>query len=223
MRRSLFLLALVAVIFGCKGKAPPAKEPEREETPPIPMVDEAFVTRALGAETELSNKALVMDLDPRPGIEALVATHSGGMSHQVALVRGNHEVVARTPLGGKILVNANIRHVGAFAVEDGLAGGAKIILLPVETLVYKQNVCGMLAFRYRSEALILVGEFGCRCWRKEAGAARAVDPYSLMRVDRSGAEVRIEMQEEKGSRLYRWHPEELSFVSLALTRKSKRR
>jgi hypothetical protein len=180
------------------------------------------VERALGPEVALSGKGLVADLDPAPGIEALVVTHRGSGGYQLALLRGDHSVLLRTPLGGKVLANAYIRHAGELRLEPGLAGGQQVILLPVETLVRRNYVCGILAFRFRSEMLALVGELASLCWRRQAGARADIDPYSLLTLDRSVDPPALTVEEGAGARRYSWDPEQGALVPRALIKQGNK-
>jgi hypothetical protein len=207
------LLVVLLSLAGCPPRDPPPAKAQPEEVPTTPIVDQAFVRRALGGGITLANKPLIIDLDPRPGLEALIATQNAGRDYQVAVVRGNGRVLSQAPLGGKILAHANIRLIGDFRAMDFLPGGVKLYLMPVETLVYKSPVCGLLAFRYREDAIALVGEFASKCWRKAAGGDER-DPFDYMKVVR-GDDVRVEMDEPEGKRTYRWDPAQASFLSLA--------
>jgi hypothetical protein len=213
--RLLGLIALavpVVATAACDQRTapPPPVEPG---APPLPMPDEAFVKKAIDAEAMLANKPIVADLDPRPGTEVLLVAHRGGKDFQVAVARGNHEVLARTRLGGKILAHANIRFVGEWRSEDLFGDGARVYFLPVETLVLKQAVCGFVAFRYRNDALSLIGEFGSLCWRREAGG-KGGDPFALFKVEKNGEEILVQTEEEKGPRTYRWNAAEGAFLSI---------
>ena len=179
----------------------------------MPRVDRAFVEQALGAGLALANTPLVEEMDHREGAEALVATHRGGRQFQVAVVRGNLEVLARAPLGGKVLAHANVRAVGAFKSMDLFDDGTRVHLLPVETEVVKRPVCGILALRYRRDTLSLIGEFGCKCWRRSAGGDD-VDPFGYFKVLRDGKQLRIETVELVGKSHYRWDEAQQAFLAL---------
>ncbi len=202
---------------GCPQKEPPPVKADPEHALSMPVVDRAFVERALGPGVNLASKPLVMDIDPRPGQEALVVTEKAG-DFQVAVLRANARPLAQVPLGGKVLAHAHVRYVGELRAMDLLPDGSKIYVMPVETLVLKVPVCGMLAFRYREDALALVGEFACRCWRKEVGGA-GVDPFSFMKVER-GEQLRIVMDDPEGERTFRWDAAQGSFLALALPPKA---
>ncbi len=216
MRAVLVVLLPLSLTMGCPDRhsAPPPSQQE-EEVPPRPRVDEAFARRAFSAEAMPANEALVMDLDPLPGEEAIVVVDLGNRNYQVAVVRGNHRVITRAPLGGKILAHTNVQRIGAFRRLKADDKALPMILLPVATLVFKQWVCGILVFRYRSETLVLVGELGSRCWNKEAGIKVEVDPYSLLKEANQDGELRLEMSEDNGTRLYRWDKILGSFLSMA--------
>jgi hypothetical protein len=211
--REAQFIVLLCSFAGCPPKDPPPAKAQTEEVPATPIVDQAFLQRAFGGGVTLANKPLIVDLDPRPGLEALIATQNAGKDYQVAVVRGNGRVLSRAPLGGKILAHANIRLVGDFRAMNLLPDGSKLYLMPVETLVYKSPVCGLLVFRYREDAIALVGEFASTCWRKAAGGDER-DPFEHMKV-LPGAEVRVEMDEPEGKRVYRWDAAQASFLSLA--------
>ncbi len=215
-------ILLPAVLVGCPQKEPPPVKADPTEQPAtMPPVDRTFVQRALGAGRDLASKALVADIDPRPGMEALVVTAKGGADFEVAVIRANAHVLSHVPLGGKVLAHAHVRLVGELRAMDLLPDGSKIYVMPVETLVLKVPVCGLLAFRYREDALALVGEFASRCWRKEVGGTGA-DPFSFMKVER-GEQLRIVMDDPEGERTYRWDPAQGSFLALALPRAPKKK
>lgn len=198
----------------CPRNEPRAAAAEEAGATAAPKIDTSFLLRTFGAGAALANRPLLEDVDPRPGTEALVAIHRGGIDFQVAVVTGDRRILSRAPLGGKVLAHASINFVGEFRRSD-LVPGAKTYLMPVETTVYHRSVCGILAFRYRREALSVVGEFSCACWRKEAGGDGS-DPFSYMKVSGQAAEVRVEMREERGEkRTYRWDTSESAFVSLS--------
>jgi hypothetical protein len=208
--------ALVVVLgwlcTGCSRRAQPRTQEPVEETPPAPRVDQSFVLKAFGAGKALANQPLIADLDSRPGIEALVAIHGGGKDYQVAVVRGDGSVLARAPLGGKVLTQTTITHVGEFRAMALLPEGGKSYLMPVETEVYHRSVCGILGLRYRRDALSLIGEFSTKCWRKQAGGDGS-DPFGYMSVTPEAGGVKIETKEEGDA--YRWDRNESAFVSLA--------
>jgi len=218
MHGTLVGILLLAVVAGCPGsdKRAGAGSSAATEVPPTPRIDPAFVRAAFGPGYQLAGEALVEDLDPRLGVEALLATTRAGR-YQVAVVRGNRQVLARAPLAGKVLGQADITFVGKLAGKDLLPTGnlsqsARVFLLPIETLVYHRSVCGLLAFRYRPDALSLVGEFSCKCWRPEAGGD-GVDPLRLMKVTRDEDAAKVEMVEEQGeTAVYRWDPSLAAFV-----------
>lgn len=206
------LLSTVLVWAGCPPQRPRPPVTE-EDTPPVPRVDQAFLTKVFGPGFTLAQPPVIADLDSRPGTEALLVVDNGGKSFQLAVVRGNQEVLSRAPLAGKILASANITHVGAIHEVDLLSEVGKSYLLPIETLVYHRSVCGILAVRYRNDALSVVGEFSCKCWRKEAGGG-GTDPYANLEIKRQGNEVEIEaMGEGNELRTYRWQPSASAFVS----------
>jgi hypothetical protein len=187
----------------------------------VPRVDTAFLQKAFGGAVTLANTPLTEDLDRRSGVEALVATHQGGKNYQVAVVRGNHKVLSQMPIGGKILAHANIVALGEFQTMDIFKDGRKIYLMPVDTLVYHRSVCGILAFRYRQDALSLIGEFSTKCWRTESGGDGS-DPFTFFRIKQTGEEARIETEEPEGPRLYRWDKTQQAFLSIeTLPGKSK--
>jgi hypothetical protein len=192
---------------------------------PTPKVDEAFLESAFGPGRVLANKPFIADLDSRPGVEALIAMHHGRRDYQVAVVRGNREVLSQAPLGGKILANANIAAVGDFRAMDLWGDGKQTYLMPVETEVYRQTVCGFIAFRYRMDSLSVIAEFATKCWRKASGGD-GKDPFFHFAFERSGEELRVITQEQEGKRLYRWDPKQQAFLSQAKTTpppKKKRR
>ncbi len=212
----LFFPLIICTFFlcGCPQKAPPPpSETEEKEVVPMPTVDEAFVRAALHPEARLANKPLLMDLDPRPGTEALVVIQRGGANPEMALLRGNRKVLARTPLGGKFLAHSTLRHVGSMKIMTLLKDSGKVLFLPVETTVNKQWVCGTLIFRYHSEMIVLAGELACRCWRKQAGASKDEDPHALIKAERKpGGEATVAIQEHKGTRVYKWDAKLAGFV-----------
>jgi len=212
LTRSLLLLLASTLLPGCPDKKLPPSPREEESIPPTPKVDQAFLQQALGPGWTLANRPLVLDIDRRPGTEALVAAHKDNRNHQLAVIRGNHEVLARAPLGGKILANANIQAVAELKPFDLFGDGGKTYLMPVETLVYHQAVCGILAVRYRYHALSLVGEFATRCWRKQSGG-HGGDPFGYFKVQREGKQLTVATEEERGKRLYRWSEEQQAFLS----------
>jgi hypothetical protein len=209
-------LAILAVVSAesCTRKHKPPPQEEEEKIPPTPAVDQQFLDKALGAGLALANKPLLKDIDRRLGTEALIATHRGGSDFQVAVVRGNHQVLSRAPLGGKILAHANIQAVGEFKAMDLFGDGAATYLMPVDTLVYQRSVCGLLAFRYRSKTLSLIGEFSFKCWRPEAGGDGS-DPYTYFSVKREGKQVFVETAEEHDeTRRYRWDESQQAFLTI---------
>jgi hypothetical protein len=219
-RASVAILPLV--LLGCPPKDPPPAKGDPQEQPiTMPPVDRAFVERALGPGTNLANKPLVADIDPRGGQEVLVVTEKAGKDYQLAVLQANGRVLSHVPLGGKVLAHANLRLVGELRSMDLLPDGSKIYLMPLETLVYKVPVCGLLAFRYREDALALVGEFASRCWRKEVGGTGA-DPFTFMKVER-GEQLRVVMDDPEGERTYRWDAAQGSFLALALAKTSKKK
>jgi hypothetical protein len=211
------LLALSTA--GCKQPAPRPPDEPSEPTPPPPRVDQAFLLKAFGSGRALANAPLQHDLDPRPGIEALIVIHSGGKDYQVAVVNGAGQVLARAPLGGKVLTQATITAAGELKIQE-LPGAGRTLLLPVETEVYHRSVCGILLLRYRRESLALIGELSTKCWRKEAGGEGG-DPTRFFKiVERAGGKW-IESEEEGGERrLYRWDEAQGAFLSV-LTPKKK--
>ena len=212
LARALVLLVSFALpLVACKQARRPPPPVEQEEEPPTPRIDSAFLRQALGPGLELANTPLIGDIDPRPGTEALVAVHKAGKGHEVAVIRGNHQVLARAPLGGKILANAAIEAIGSFKPMDLWGDGGKSFLMPVDTLVYHRSVCGILAFRYRYNSLSLVGEFATKCWRKESGGDGG-DPFARFKVERQGKLLRIETVDDEGQRLYRWDPSQQAFL-----------
>jgi hypothetical protein len=214
------LAALTLVLLGCP---PPREKPKGGGTSPPaeallpPRVDDAFLRAAFGAGFRLAGDVLIRDLDPRPGQEAIFAITKGG-HFELVVVRGDRQVLARAPLAGKVLGQADITLVGKLQALDLLPTGPLITsptayLLPIETLVYQRSVCGILAFRYRRDALVLVGEFSCKCWRKEAGGEGG-DPISFMKVTGEGANIRVEMQEDQGETgVHRWDASLGAFIS----------
>jgi len=212
MKRSIVLLLLLVPLSSCeRRKKPPLPEPE--SVPPRPVVDEGFLAKALGPGTKLANKPVIDDIDRRSGTEALVAVHKDGRNYEVAVVRGNHEVLGRTPLGGKILSNANIQAIGEFRRLD-LWKDSKTYLMPVETLVYHRSVCGLVAFRYRYDTLSVDGEFATLCWRKEA-SGHGGDPFKDFKVirDDAGKLLRVETIDDRGQRIYTWDAAKQAFTS----------
>ena len=206
MRHAPRALLLLLLLPACPDRQPqpPSARPRAEDPPPRPDVDEAFVRRAFNPDALPANKAMVLELDPAPGVEAVVAVDLGNRNYQVAVVRGNHRVLSRAPLGGKILAHANVQRIGQFKKLD-LGGGAAglHVMLPVATLVQRQWVCGVLLFRYRAEMLALVGEMGSRCWNREAGGKQDRDPYSdLVKIGQEEGELRLSITEERGVRTY---------------------
>ena len=217
MQRFFPLIIGTFFLCGCPRRAPPpTPDSTAQQAVAMPTVDVSFVRAALHPEARLANKPLLADLDPKPGTEALVVVHQGGRNHELALVRGNRKVLARSPLGGKFLAHASLRHVGAMKIISLLQDGGKVLFLPVETSVKKRWICGMLIFRYRSEMLVLAGELACRCWRKQAGARQDEDPHGLVKAERKpDGDVTVEVQEEKGSRVYGWDAEQAAFMARA--------
>jgi hypothetical protein len=215
-RRVLWVVLAAATLLasGCTRKKPPPPAEEVEATPPTPKVDESFLDSAFGAGRVLANKPLIADIDHRPGVEALIAMHRGRRDYQVAVVRGNREVLSQTPLGGKILAHANIAAVGEFRAMDLWGDGKKTYLMPVETMVYRQTVCGFIAFRYRMDSLSVIAEFSTKCWRKASGG-NGKDPFLTFAFERSGEELRVITQEQEGKRLYRWDAKQQAFLSQA--------
>ncbi len=213
MKRTWTLALLPILLTGCKEPARRSAEPEPGPAPPTPVVDAAFIKKAFDPDTLLATDPLVADLDAQGGKEALVAIKRADAIYQLAVVDGNARVLSRTPLGGKMISGAHIQALGTFRLEPGLAGGESVVLLPVETLVYKQYLCGMFTLRYRSEMLVLTGELGCKCWRKVAGADRDRDPYELIKIARDEGDTRIEMEGDRGTYTYRWKPEQAAFVA----------
>lgn len=222
MQRFFPLIVCTLFLSACSQKAPPA--PTR--TPPpeavsMPTVDQAFVRAALHPEASMANKPLLTDLDRRPGTEALVVIHRQRQNHELALLRGDHKVLARSPLGGKFLAHATLRHVGEMKIVKLLEDDGKVLFLPIETAIKRQYICGVLLFRYRGEMLVQSGELGCRCWRKEAGAAKTEDPQSLFKAEARPEGARIEVQEDRGTRIYVWDSEMASFSEKEFVPKEK--
>jgi hypothetical protein len=184
------------------------------------VVNDSFLAKALGPDTKLANKPVIEDIDRRSGDEALVAVHKDGKNYEVAVVRGNHKVLGRTPLGGKILSNANIQTVAEFRRLDLWKDGSKTFLMPVETLVYHRSVCGLVAFRYRYNTLSVVGEFATLCWREEA-SGHGGDPFKDFKVirDDTGKLVRIETIDDRGQRIYTWDESKQAFASKTVAAK----
>lgn len=215
MIRDMLKILLVPLALlpgaGCQKKKAPPPPPPAEVIPPTPKVDATFLRQALGPGFELANTPLIQDIDPRPGTEALIAVHRRGKNHEVALVRGNRQVLARAPLTGKIIANAVMEAVGPFKQVDLWGDGSKTFLMPVDTTVYHRSVCGLLAFRYRYNSLSLVGEFATKCWRKESGGDGG-DPFANFKVERQGKQLTIETAEEDGKRIYRWDETQQAFV-----------
>jgi hypothetical protein len=220
--RSLLVLLGALTLGGC----PPAKETPRAgsgsatEVPPVPLVTQSFVQAAFGPGFNLAGEALVEEIDSRPGPEAIFAVSRAGR-YELAVARGNHQILARAPLAGKILGHADITFVGKVKAEDllpksELVTNPRAFLLPIETLVYHRSVCGILAFRYRRDALVFVGEFQCKCWRKEAGGEGG-DPFAFMKIVREsgkGDTVKVEMKEEEGeTAVHRWDTSLGAFLS----------
>lgn len=210
-------LAALALAAGCPDSKPRraarSSAPARS-VPPTPVVDQAFVDRALGPGHELANEPLVADIDERAGTEALVAAHKARRDHVIAVVDGNAEVLAQTPISGGLLAGAELRAVGPFKAEKLLADGTQIYMLPVETHVLKHDrpVCGVLGFRYRRDSLAQIGEFGITCWRRQAGG-KGEDPYTHVKLRPSRSNLRIETVEETGNRSYRWDEDRQAFRS----------
>ena len=100
---------MLSLATGCPQKelAPVKADPEQPLT--MPPVDRAFVERALGPGVNLASKPLVMDIDPRPGQEAMVVTEKAGADFQVAVLRANGRALAQVPLGGKVLAQGGGR------------------------------------------------------------------------------------------------------------------
>ncbi len=213
------LLGAVLLAAGCPRETPPAPADDPPEAPtPPPKVDQAFLLRVFGAGRVLANAPLLADLDPRPGIEALVAIHAGGKDYQLAVVNGAGRVFARAPLGGKVLTATTITAVGELKAQE-LPGAGRCLLLPVETEVYHRSVCGILALRYRREALALVGELSTRCWRKQAGGEGG-DPMRYLKLRERDGKTVIETEEEGGEiRHYRWDESQGSFLSILAPKK----
>ena len=210
------LACLVATVAGCEQKqqkkVSPEPAPRSEPAPARPALDAAFLARALGPGTALSNKAVLSELDPKPGTEALVAVHRAGKRHEVAVLRGNGEVLSRTPLGGKILANANIQAVGEFRRLALWKDGGDTFLMPVETLVHDRAVCGLVALRYREGVLSVGGEFATVCWREES-SGHGGDPFRDFKVirDQAGKLARVETIDDRGPRVYTWDPGRQTF------------
>ena len=91
---------------------------------------------------------------------------------------------------------------------------SKTYLMPVETLVYHRSVCGVVVFRYRWNALSVVGEFATTCWRKEA-TGHGGDPFKDLKIirDDAGNLVRVESIDDRGPRVYRWDATKQAFLS----------
>lgn len=220
-RHAMILLCgvLVALVGagGCETekKTPRPAVPPRDEVPPVPVVSEELVRRAVHPRAELVGKGLVADVAPMPGQEALVVVRGEKGHHELVVVRGNHKVVARAPLGGRIMATAHVQTVGELH-QERLAGlDTPLYLLPIETRVQRQWACGTLAFRFRSGALILVGEMGSRCWSATATGGSPRDPSSLYEIKELEGETRILMSEDGGKvRPWRWDEQQAALVSL---------
>jgi hypothetical protein len=211
-----FLFLCLLVPPACRQeKTSPAPKPQEKPAPTVIKVDQHFVQKALGPGMELANAPIIADIDPRPGTEALLATHKQGRYYQVSVARGDHRVLARAPLGGKMLANADIRGVGQFKAMDLWSDGKPIYLMPVETMALKQPACGIIAFRYRQDTLSIIGEFSCKCWSKKMGGSGRSDPFSYFTVSKATGEVQVEMQEERGKRRYRWDEAQQTFLPLS--------
>ncbi len=221
MQRFFPLIACTLFLSACPQKAPPPPTRTAPEAVSMPTVDQAFIRAALHPEASLANKPLLADLDHRPGTEALVVIHRQRQNHELALLRGNHKILARSPLGGKFLAHATLRHVGEMKIVKLLEDDGKVLFLPIETSIKRQYVCGVLLFRYRGEMLVQSGELGCRCWRKEAGAAKTEDPHALFKAEAKPAGASVEVQEVRGTRIYVWDKEMASFSEKEFVPKEK--
>ena len=201
------LLVLLLVLPACPDRPDQASPtlPRVEDPPPRPLVDEAFIKRAFNPDALLANEALVLELDPAPGVEAVVAVDLGNRNYQIAVVRGNHRVLSRAPLGGTILAHTNVQRIGAFKRLEVGRDKRPQVMLPVATLVQRQWVCGVLVLGYRAESLVLVGELGSRCWNREVvGKGGDLDPYSLIQMGEEDGELSMAVTEDRGVRTYRW-------------------
>ncbi len=186
-----------------------------DRVPPAPQVTATFLSKALGPKTELASRPLIVDLDSRPGEEALVATHRAGKEYEIALIRGNHQVLAKAPMGGKVLMHAKVQAVGQMKLKLWSTIGNEVILVPVETLTNDRSLCGILVFRYRRDVMALIGEFALKCWRKEVGGENA-DPYSMMQIfGNMDGPLEIETQDDFGPRRYRWDKSQGAFMAVA--------
>jgi hypothetical protein len=203
LSRALVVLLLFLPACPERKQAAPRPTLEQEDPPPRPVVNEAFIKRVFNPDALPANEALVLELDPAPGIEAVVAVDMGNRNYQVAVVRGNHKALSRAPLGGKILSHANVQHIGPFRRLEQAGDSRPRVMLPVATLVQRQWVCGVLVFRYRTESLALVGEMGSRCWNREA-VGKQLDPYSLIKIWEEEGALRIGVTEDRGVRTYGW-------------------
>lgn len=204
---SRVLLVLLLFLSACPDRSEPSSPalPGAEDPPPRPLVDEAFIKRAFNPDALPANKALLLELDPAPGVEAVVTVDLGNRNYQIAVVRGNHQVLSRAPLGGKILSHANVQRIGSFKHLEVGPKKRPLVMLPVATLVQRQWVCGVLLFGYRAESLILVSELGTRCWNREAvGKGHDLDPYSVIQFSEEDGEPRMAITEDLGVRTYRW-------------------
>ena len=210
-----FVVIVLVTLSGCPSKEiAPAPVQSEESSLAAPEVNAEFLQKAFSPGTSLANKPLLADIDGQAGTEALIAIHHGGKDFEVAVVRANRKILAHTPLGGKILAQANITFVGEFRPLDLLSAGQKAYVMPLETLVWQRSVCGFLVFRYRHETLSLIGEFACKCWRKEVGGDGS-DPYQYLTPKSQGSEIYLEIQEEEERQRYRWDAEQTAFVPIA--------
>jgi len=220
LSRALVVLLLFLPACPDRQQAAPRPAIEEEAPPPRPAVNEAFVKRAFNPDALPANDALVVELDPVPGIEALVAVDLGNRNYQVAVVRGNHKVLSRAPLGGKILAHTNVQRIGQFRRLEQPGDSRPRVMLPVATLVQRQWVCGVLVFRYRTETLVLVGEMGSRCWNREA-AGKQIDPYTLIKVGEEEGALRLTVTEDRGVRTYGWDAASGSYKAVKFEKKRR--
>jgi hypothetical protein len=211
MRHGIWLGFTLLLIGGCPREASKEYKGElvEDNLPPAPRIDQAFVTRVLGPKSTLAGDPLVDEIDPRPGVEAIVAVRVE-KRFQLLVARGDGEILAKALLGGKILASANIQKIGPVRAMKLLPDGGKIYLLPLETLVHQRAVCGLLAFRYRDDTLLLVGEFASKCWRRLAGGDGS-DPYAPLSIHRDGVRVMIQVEEDSGVERYTWDKSQQAF------------
>lgn len=208
----VYLVIFLSLVAAC-GRKEIAKAPAApaEEIPHLAQVDQAIIEEIFGVGRQIANTPLGADISPLAGQEFLVALKKNNRDYSVTVIGANRRALSEIPLGGKMLIHANITWVGDFRAFDFFDDSGQVFLMPVETEVYNSAVCGFIAFRYLEMGLAMMAEFSAKCWRKEAGG-KGGEPWDLIKVNRQGKALTVETIQEKSIRPYRWIEEQAAFV-----------